>query len=285
MSKRARLDRHLHLLGDIKNIMNAMKHLSLMETQKLTKNIATLRSVVQSIESAIADFLSFFPSVLEGGTSKYELYLLLGSERGFCGNFNESLIASLNSYTGDHPEEEYSVILVGSRLSAKLKDDSRVTVRLNGPGTAEEIETVLLKLMHSITDALNQDTIREPLRLTVFSHNPDTQRINRIILQPFKETLPKALHFADPPLLNEDASTFVTQLADHYLFAVLNELFSSSLLAENLSRLQHMENAIHYLDQEGNQLQIKRNRLWQEEITEEIEVILLSDIKRDPDIY
>ena len=47
-------------------------------------------------------------------------------------------------------------------------------------------------------------------------------------------------------------------------------------MVENHSRLQHMEGAVRHLDDQVEKLRRKSNIFRQEEITEEIEVILLT---------
>jgi F-type H+-transporting ATPase subunit gamma len=47
-------------------------------------------------------------------------------------------------------------------------------------------------------------------------------------------------------------------------------------MAEHLHRVQHLDAATHRLEEQAAELSLKRNTLRQEEITEEIEVILLS---------
>jgi F-type H+-transporting ATPase subunit gamma len=65
-------------------------------------------------------------------------------------------------------------------------------------------------------------------------------------------------------------------LVHHYLFAALHEIFYTSLMAENQRRIQHLEGAIQRLEEKNENLARKSRTLRQEEITEEIEVILLS---------
>lgn len=48
------------------------------------------------------------------------------------------------------------------------------------------------------------------------------------------------------------------------------------MMVENRKRLEHMNKAIHHLQKNQAQLSLSYNRLRQEEITEEIEIILLS---------
>ena len=77
-------------------------------------------------------------------------------------------------------------------------------------------------------------------------------------------------------MLNLHPFAFATDLIDHHLFSLLHEVFYSSLMAENLRRFQHMDQSIQRLEKDMAELVLKRNGLRQEEITEEIEVIMLS---------
>jgi F-type H+-transporting ATPase subunit gamma len=69
-------------------------------------------------------------------------------------------------------------------------------------------------------------------------------------------------------------------LLDHYLYSVL-EIIYVSLMAENLKRVRHLEAAVRHLYEKSIALLRKSNALRQEEITEEIEVILLSTAQQD----
>ena len=276
MSRRHELEQHLQVLGEIRDIMSAMKNLSFMEVRKLTRFLSTQRRVVASMESAAADFLGFHPHLLARQENARNVYLLLGSERGFCGDFNEALLLALESHRQSHPEEQAAVIVMGYRLSNKLADDPHVAARLDGPAVVEEVQPVLKRLVDALDASQNRRNPFHPLRLTVFHHHPDKAEINVSVFQPFRQFEDKTAHFGYPPLLNLPPPAFLAELVNHYLFAALHELFYSSLMAENVRRLQHMDSAIHRIEKDSMELSLKKNRLRQEEITEEIEVIMLS---------
>ena len=98
--------------------------------------------------------------------------------------------------------------------------------------------------------------------------------------------LPRAVPLGEPPALARGHShaahltlapaDFLSGLTRHYLHAVLNEVLYSSLMAENRQRQAHMDRALQRLEEETGKLRLDCNRRRQEEITEEIEVILLS---------
>ncbi len=97
----------------------------------------------------------------------------------------------------------------------------------------------------------------------------------RTVFPPFRENaFPAATGY--PPELNLDPVVFFGALLEEYLFAVLHGLFFMSLIAENEQRMEHLDAAVRRLDETSEQLARQQRTLRQEEITEEIEVILLS---------
>lgn len=271
MSKRRELEGQIHSLGEIKEIMNAMKNLALMETHRLSRFLDTQRRVVSSLESAAADFLSFHPHLIPRETESRHVYVLVGSERGFCGDFNESLVRSVDRQIP--ATEKGCLVVVGNKLSTKLAGDARVATFVDGPSVAEEVETVLTKLMEALS-GLNAERA-DPLRITVFHHRAEKDDVSISVLRPFREGA-GGKNFAYPPLLNVAPQALLAGLIEEYLSAMLYELLYSSLMAENQRRIEHMDSAVRRLDKAVTDLLLRRNSMRQEEITEEIEIILLS---------
>ena len=274
MSKRRDLETRIGSLREIEEIMNAMKNLSLMEVHRLTRFLDSQRRVVASIESMAADLLHFYPHLFRSEEKSRDICVLFGSERGFCGDFNESLLSAFEKH--QTAVREGSVIVVGGKLASILKDDRRIAAFLEGVSVVEEVETVLLKLMDTLSGLNEARDATFPLRLTALHHREDKDSVQVSVLQPFKQPWPEATPFAYAPHLNLNPHFFLTGLGEQYLFAALHELLYSSLMAENQRRMQHMDSAIRRLERTSEELLLKRNILRQEEITEEIEIIMLS---------
>ena len=83
------------------------------------------------------------------------------------------------------------------------------------------------------------------------------------------------------PELNLPPETFMSEFIDHYADAALHSIFATSLLSENRARLARMTVAIDRLDENVAALRRRIHRLRQEEITQEVETILLSTIGRN----
>jgi len=271
VSKRRDLERHLHSLYEIKNIMNAMKNLALMETHKLARVLPTQHRMVADIESAAADFFAYHPHLTGHDEPANEICVLFGSERGFCGDFNEAVARLSDAQLPETPR-----IVIGTRLADRLPDDQRIVARIAGPSVLEEVELVLLGLMEALASWQSAQPTRRALRPTVVYQRPDANGIKVSSLHPSGSKKIQAAATGFPPRLTLAPNTFIAQLTENYLFAALCVSFYDSLMAENQRRMQHMEYAVQRIEQDSEKLLLRRNSLRQEEITEEIEVIMLS---------
>lgn len=270
MSGLAEISQRFARLKEISGIMTAMKSLSLVETHKLARFINHQRRMFSNIEAAAADFLSFFPVESTPG-KKPTILLLIGSERGFCGNFNERVLAALEDFTGK--ESAPALLVVGHRLGAKLVALPGVIVTLDGPTVTEDVPVVLNRLMDALNTASRQLS-SDGMTLFSLAHDAEGEPIVKRLLPLAPPPLPRLTH---PPRLQLAPLEFYAELLDQYLLATLYGLLYESLAAENRQRLAHMEQALDRLDETVARLALKRNALRQEKIVEEIEVILSSE--------
>ena len=153
MSGLAELSQRFARLKEISGIMTAMKSLSLVETRKLARFIGHQRRMLANIEAAAADFLHFFP-VAGAARRNRTILLLIGSERGFCGNFNERVLAALDDLPRWEPAP--TLLVVGHRLGTKLEAHPDVIARLDGATVTEDVPAVLNRLMDAVHAASRQ---------------------------------------------------------------------------------------------------------------------------------
>lgn len=268
---RHELDKHRRKLGEIRNILASMKTLAAMETHKLSRFIEAQKQMSLSIADIAADFLCFHPEILPESAPLFDVILVIGSERGFCGDFNDQLIEELKRRFTAQARKQAKLIIVGSKLHPLLNENADQTIYTQGADIADEIVSVL----DSLAEALA--TYRQAASFCVLHHG---ERPNEIVtaklLPPFNEPQPKKCAYSTPPLLNMTAMNFLLELTDHYLFNSLHRILYLSLMAENQYRIQHLEHATRHLDDSTEELGRKINALRQEEIIEEIEVILLN---------
>ncbi len=261
------LQRHIEQLHEIRGILHSLKNMAFMEIHRLGQRQKTQNRVVEHIADVATDFLHFFPHPEREQQSSPLIIIVVGSERGFCGNFNDILIDSLP------PHLPATLIAVGSRLCNRLNNKQIRCTELPGANSCDEIGPVLNTLIAAIGKVQQQ---HELIRLSVLSHRDERHTIALQPLFPPFAAIETPTGHRSEPLLNLPPLHFLFELADHYVFSLLQEILVTSLASENSQRLQHLDNAVRHLDQETMRLRRISQIHRQEEITEEIEVILLN---------
>jgi F-type H+-transporting ATPase subunit gamma len=262
MSQSRELQLHISQLEEIRSILNAMKNLAFMAVYKLGRLQRLQSQVVAHIEDNAADFLATYPELVHTKRKSQPVYIVVGSERGFCGDFNERLLDSLAA------QPCQGVIAIGNRLIGHLESYSyKVMATLNGANVEEDVP-LLLENLFTRFDVLTHDQTL----IAVYHDHASNQIKHRQILP--LSVLPvvnkNTVHLNLPPEL------FFSELIEQYILALLHEIIYLSLLAENRLRLQHLEGAVNHLDEQTQKFHRKSQIYRQEEITEEIEVILLN---------
>ena len=273
MSRRREIEANVRSYGEIRDILNAMKNMARMEVHRLGRFLVTQQRVVAGIEAAGSDFVAFYPALFPQNEPSHEVYLLLGSERGFCGDFNEALLSAFGR-RGIGKQAE--VVVLGSKLRGKLPRDFRIAAFFESASVVEEVEGVLVRLTDTLSGLANSRGATRPLRIIVFHHQAQGEDVRASVLQPFSQPAASPRRFTYPPRLYLDPVAFANGMVEQYLFARLHELLFTSLMVENQIRVQHMDSAVQRLERKSAYLLRRRNTLRQEEITEEIEVIMLS---------
>ena len=246
MSQRRRLEERLAGLCESGEIIRSMKNLAFIEIRKLQRLIEEQREIVERLEVMAEDFLAFYPNTLPAAAASDPVCLVLGTQRGFCGDFNESLVASAQRAAGEGGGGAGTLIGVGGELSRRLPAEEGTVVTVKGADVAEEIPAVLAAIVKEL-DAL-QAQGRAPsvavLYRSIEAEEPQWLRV----LPPFENLRETSPRHANPPLLNLAPQNFLIELGEQYLFASLRALLFESLLAENDRRLRHLDGATRNLE-------------------------------------
>lgn len=274
MSRRRELDQHRQKLVEIRDIMHSIKTLAYLETRKLSQFLAAQQSVTENVSVVAADFFTFYENFLPATDNEKIVYLLVGTERGFCGDFNDNVCQYIQLEWDTSENGKPMYICLGRKLATNNIAGIQPVASLPNVTTVDETDNVLSNLVEILIDL---QASHGSIQLNVLYHQDESATItNERILPPFQDCSDVSAHYTYPPLLNIEPDQFVRELTDHYLYAVLHKILYRSLMAENRRRVQHLESAIQRLDNRSDELRGKCNALRQEEIIEEIEVILLN---------
>lgn len=270
MARYRQVERQRVQLEELHGIIASMKTLAQLELHKLTAVVEPRRAMGQVLEQVVSEFLHFYPRPKEKGVGR-TLWLLVGSERGFCGDFNNALIRKLLEEFPECRETPQRVVAVGRKLWIRLEEAVPGFIPLTGTSVSEELTSTLEALVREMRDQLVK---QQATALRVICHGEDPGEVNLFSLLPPVES-PNVTVGVTAPMLQMTPDAFFSSLLPRYLYLTLIELFTASLLAENHYRVQHLEGAVNRLEERVDMLGSRARALRQEEITDEIETILL----------
>ncbi len=278
MTKRREVLNRIKTFGEISSIMSALKNISTMETRKLARFLLSQQQVVANIAAVAADFLHFYPLYAASAPSSLHVCLLIGSERGFCGDFNTTVLQAFGKRRQGGPEK---IITVGRKLASEVSGVYPDMISFEGPSVADEVHGILGALANALNDLRLE---RGVYALTLWHHDEKAPGGVREIpvLPPFSSVYGQETARAYPPRLNLSPDRFFAELVNHYIFSLLHTAFFASLMTEHAQRIRHLEGAIRRIDEQSAALKQKSNLLRQEEITEEIEEIMLGTYLDEP---
>lgn len=273
MSKRRDLLQHIASLSDIEELLDAMQGLALVESRRIAQFIDAQRAVVDIVATTLTEFLQDHPH-LQQPPGPGEVLCIIGSQRGFCGDLNAQLIEAAGE--DGMTQVGSPVILVGERLIDAWPASYRAAaVSLPGASFADEVAAVLVNLSAAITAVMGHSPDKHPPAVTLLY--ADASGVRRRGLFPAasaasSRTRQQAL------MLNLPPEAFHRALLEQYLEVTLSSVLYEALLHENEQRLQHMKQASKRTEEKMSELSRRANRARQEEIINEIEVLLISDL-------
>ena len=266
MSQRRNIARKLARYEDVRSMLSAMKNLALTEIHRLGQGLDRQKRVMATVERVASDFASFYdlPLAQSGGIT-----IVIGSERGFCGEFNAELVAPAL----EAQERGEKILLVGNRLAERFVEEGGVE-SLPGAVVAEEIPQVLEAVAGWLEKAQQAEpALSTTVRVLYQDEAEGGPHLKTLAPLPVPDRLTEIP--ANKPLLNLSAPEFTALLGEQALLLALEGTFMLSLVTENRRRLEHMEQALHRLGQTTKDLTKRMNMARQGEIIQEIETIML----------
>lgn len=265
MSQRREIEARLAIYEDLAGILGAMRSFALAELHRVMRREAAQAEVVAALAATLRDLAPILPAP---PTRAGDVWLLFGSVRGFCGSFNEDVQRHWQASGGVGAP----TVVVGERLAARLAEGGP-RIRVAGPVGSLDAAAAIDGILAALYEARRPPPgDRAPGEWGVMLCFRDELGARSERLLPF--TWPEADSRQPLPLLQEPAPRVAAQVAEHFLFHTLLARLLHAIRIENRMRMLQMENALQHLERGSEDLQRDRNRLRQEEIVEEIELML-----------
>ncbi len=278
------LQRQITTAKELQSVVKTMKVLAAASIRQYERAVESLAEYNRTIEMGLQIVLGYAGSEghnfvgIEPAINNRLAAIILGSDQGMCGQFNEQITHYAINQIEQLPiaSANRTIVTVGARVIPPL-ENAKFTIAssFNMPSSLAGITPMVQELLLQI-EAWRQ-----------------TQQINRIILfynQPRSNTSysPHTLHLLpldrtwlsnlqeQPwnsrtlPIFTMDLSQLFSQLIGQYFFISLYRAFAESLASENASRLAAMQVAEQNIEERLAEFNAQFQQLRQAAITEEI---------------
>lgn len=276
------IQRKLDQSKDLSKIITTMKNISIVNMTHYERRIKALRQYFSTVEQGFQIFLkNDSETILKRLKEKKETSssalaaIVIGSEKGLCGEFNETMLQHYLEKTKE--QNVFALFAIGYKISSKLSHSHFYPSDF--PSSHAAILTLLKQIMEQLQNLLAQNQIGE----VVFFHH---QLVSSLQYAPvMKPIFPLNLdwlgNLKDKPWPSKCLPTYTMdqeelfyELSQEALFISMYRSFIESLASENAARLSSMQIAEENIEEQLTELQNTYNLQRQNQITEELSDII-----------
>ncbi len=269
----------LETAGDIQSIVRTMKSLSAVSIRQYEQAEAALSGYEHALELGLTAVLQDrasrglpLPGPF-GATPGREALIVIGSDRGLCGGYNEVVSRAAHDVIGD---VDMRLTVIGARAAARLdaaghKADSLFLL----PGSV----TGMARLVHDVIIEIERWTRELGVGRVRLLHNRREARSRAVATQralvPLPESYLRQLLQSDwpgrgLPYFRMDSDALLSSLVQQRLFVVLYRALAEALASEHASRLAAMQTAERNIEERRDDLNSAYRQKRQETITREL---------------
>ena len=266
-------------LGDLQDIMGAMRALAAMRLSQAQNALPGVRRYTEVVDFALARGLAltgggrFGGGDVEGGQGRGRLAVVaFTSEHGFAGAYNEHVLEQAAGLIGgpSNAGVGHRLLVVGSR--GRVKAEERGCDVAYGQPMATHIDGVVDTVLRC-TDEIYRRLARDGVeRVTlVYGRNISGAqwKVEVEPVLPFKPELHQRLEVA-APMVYLDADDLFDKVVEEFVFTKLMRAAMESFASENGARLTAMEAAHDNIETKLESLNQQARQQRQEEITTEL---------------
>lgn len=269
MTRLSEIETHISSMGELLDIVDAMRSLAGMRVQEALRAIPGVRRYANFVASAIASVLLLAdePQRQRTAAKGRRVLIVFTAEHGFVGGFNERLLDAAASGIDDSD----ALLVVGSRGGGLAQERGYRTLWTGPMPTRLEAAPETVRSLTAILYGIfAEGSIARTEALFARYRQGSTPGIERRVLFPVDLAAFASNRQAIPPLHNLPPSALIEKLIAEYVTALLIEAAIESLASENGARLTAMEAAHNSVSKKLEELRADARQARQNEITTEL---------------
>lgn len=275
MSQLIQMRQRIKAIETIKKIAHAMRLISMsahLQLKSKEQAVATYTQATTDLFSRIHTATPAWqnPFINESPNNPQHLYIVIGSQKGLCGTFNDVLFKFMEI----HPfAPNHHIITVGKRVTDYFtKHDPQAVIAHHDQLSLKNSEAITQLIVEKIIWA------QQPFSsITIISNRPISffvQKPSIVNVLPYKGTTENSL---DQEYESEqNINDILTALAKQYLQATIYTALFQSLLAEHSARFISMDSSTRNARDLLAITELEYNKARQAKITKELAELISS---------
>ncbi|PZU18637.1 MAG: hypothetical protein DI589_24005 [Shinella sp.] len=272
-NKLSSIEARIGSVQQLSTVVSAMRGIAAVRSREARQALDGIRTYAATVSAAIAEVLATMPAlpvragVAGGGV---HILVLLMSEQGFVGAFNERIVEAARQMIAASGGADWEIFVAGNRGAVLLAESGvsarSITAMIEHSAQAGELAG---ELSDRLFQRLGEGDVAEVLLL----HGEPTVPVETVgekRLAPFDYTRFSIIERAKPPLMTLPPEHLLERLAEEFAFAELSEAIVLSFAAENAARTRAMTEANANAEKTLEELRQLYRLSRQEEITDEI---------------
>lgn len=259
-------------LIELLEIIAALRAIAAVQMQQSQRSLDAIRDYSGIIRSALAEAATLMPEEgtdADAGSAASPGLVVFCSEHGFCGAFNEALINAVAEASKSEPN--LRVIFVGTRGAQRASERGLLSTLIlpmathsgGVTATARRVAAELYRMFISQTLTSVE---------AIFTREAAGQyaELVRLKLLPLEASTVEKNQTRLTPIVNMKPRRLFDELAEEYMFAILESAAMESFASENGARFRTMEAAHENISNKATELNRTMSRMRQEAVTTEI---------------
>ena len=271
------LSRKIKTSHDLLSVVKTMKSLAAVNIRQYESAARTMDEYNVIIENGWQVFFKNRPQFRKKKMSEQAVFLIIGSDQGMCGQFNENIIqyALEEANSAEWADVEKVFWSAGERARAGLEEEAGVKEHYSLPSSPAAIGDLIYEIVEKF--ALLHETKRVDTfylfynRLErVGAYSATMERILPLEAQYGEDKRRKKWPNRCLPMIGVNHNLFFKQLFNQHIFGTIYKAFSQSLASENGARLAAMQAAEKNILEMEEDLQGRFRETRQNTITAEL---------------
>lgn len=277
MSKLIHLKHRMKAIRVIKKITHAMRLISMSAHTKLRKNIANLKAIKSEITPILCQLYKNQPEayVLNEDARYDSLYIVIGSEKGLCGNFNNLLYSFLEENITPQKIKRSHFIVIGKKAK-RYFEEKKIPMLLS----FDKIQTSKIDVISSSLFEFIESKFEQYKSIECIHNDPKTfftvEPTNTILVPVQPDSCEIDNVSLDEYVWIQSEKEVATILFKTLLKTNILTLITSSMIAEQSSRFLSMDSSTRNADNLLKTMNLEYNKARQAIITREIIELIAS---------